>query len=228
MSNDKTPTRVRADLRKRAVNYADEIAWVRSPADGVERRMLDRIGAEVARATSVVRFQPGSRFEHHVHDLGEEFLVLDGTFSDPEGDYPAGTYVRNPPGSAHAPWSEPGCTLFVKLRQFHPEDRERVVINTLDSEWMPGLTAGISVLPLHRFGTEQVSLVRFAPGTVFQAHHHPRGEEIYVLEGALEDDEGRYAAGSWLRSPPGSQHQPFSIEGCIAYIKVGHLPRVAA
>lgn len=215
-----------ADLTKRAVSFADEATWVTSPADGVERRMLDRNGGEVARVTSVVRFRPGSRFDHHEHGLGEEFLVLAGTFSDSDGDYPAGTYVRNPPGSGHAPWSDEGCTLFVKLRQFHPDDRERVVIDTTQGEWFPGLVKGLGVLPLYRFGSELVSLVRWAPGVVFQAHEHTGGEEILVLDGAVEDDEGRYAVGSWLRNPPGSRHRPFSIEGCLIYVKTGHLPAV--
>jgi anti-sigma factor ChrR (cupin superfamily) len=85
---------------------------------------------------------------------------------------------------------------------------------------------GIAVLPLHGFGRERVSLVRWAPYTRFVPHEHPRGEEIFVLDGALEDEEGRYAAGSWLRNPPGSQHAPFSLEGCLLYVKIGHLPAV--
>ena len=214
------------DLCARAVDFADESAWTLSPADGVERRMLERNGGEVARATSVVRFRPGSRFAHHEHGLGEEFLVLAGTFSDEAGDYPAGTYVRNPPGTAHAPHSDEGCTRFVKLRQFHPDDREQVVIDTRDAEWFPGLVRGLAVLPLHRFGSELVSLVRWAPNTVFQAHEHADGEEIFVLDGALEDDEGRYPTGTWLRNPPGSRHRPFSLQGCLIYVKIGHLPEV--
>lgn len=217
---------IHADLTQRAVSFADEAEWVRSPADGVERRMLDRDGDEVARVTSVVRFRPGSRFDNHVHGLGEEFLVLSGTFSDSAGDYPVGTYVRNPPGSSHAPWSDEGCTLFVKLRQFHPDDLERVVIDTTQAEWFPGMVKGMAVLPLHRFGSELVSLVRWAEGVVFQPHLHEGGEEIFVLDGALEDEEGRYVAGSWLRNPPGSQHMPFSLEGCLTYVKIGHLPAV--
>jgi anti-sigma factor ChrR (cupin superfamily) len=47
-----------------------------------------------------------------------------------------------------------------------------------------------------------------------------------VLDGALEDEEGRYAVGSWLRNPAGSQHMPFSLEGCLLYVKIGHLPAV--
>ena len=66
--------------------------------------MLDRIGDEVARATSIVRYAPGSSFARHEHAKGEEFLVLEGIFSDDSGDYPAGFYVRNPPGSGHTPF----------------------------------------------------------------------------------------------------------------------------
>ncbi|MGZ8337786.1 MAG: cupin domain-containing protein [Allosphingosinicella sp.] len=213
-----------ADLTVRAVSYADEAEWIASPMAGVERRMLERDGDDVARATSVVRDRPGSHFPPHEHAQGEEFLVLEGTFADELGTYPAGTYVRNPPGSGHAPWSDDGCVLFVKLRQFHPDDRAPVVIDTRAAEWFPGLVKGIAVLPLHGFASERVSLVRWAAQTRFQAH--PGGEEIFVLEGAIEDEEGRYAAGSWLRNPPGSQHQPFSIEGCLLYVKIGHLPAV--
>jgi anti-sigma factor ChrR (cupin superfamily) len=219
---------IHADLSRPAVSFGYEAEWEASPADGVLRRMLERDGGEVARATSIVRFRPGSRFEHHEHQLGEEFLVVEGTFSDAAGDYPAGTYVRNPPGSAHAPWSDEGCCLFVKLRQFHPDDRARVVIDTRAGEWFPGLIKGIAVMPLHRFGSELVSLVRWAPNTIFPAHSHAGGEEILVLDGAIEDEEGRYEEGSWLRNPPGSIHQPFSIEGCLIYVKIGHLPAVRA
>lgn len=215
-----------ADLTLRAVSFADEAEWTSSPVAGVERRMLERDGDEVARATSVVRYRPGSQFPRHEHELGEEFLVLEGTFADEAGSYPAGTYVRNPPGSGHAPWSDEGCVLFVKLRQFHVRDRARVVIDTRTEEWFPGLAKGIAVLPLHAFGSERVSLVRWARQTRFVAHAHPDGEEIFVLDGAIEDEEGRYAAGSWLRNPPGSQHRPFTLEGCLLYVKIGHLRAV--
>lgn len=130
-----------ADLARRAVSFADEAHWTPSPMAGVECRMLERDGDEVARATSVVRYRPGSRFPRHEHALGEEFLVLDGSFADELGEYPAGTYVRNPPGSGHAPWTEEGCVLFVKLRQFHPEDLERIAIDARSAEWFPGITS---------------------------------------------------------------------------------------
>ena len=160
---------------------------------GVERRMLDRQGAEVARATSIVRYAPGSSFECHRHGGGEEILVLEGTFSDDQGEYAVGTYLRNPAGSAHAPFSEEGCTLLVKLQQMHPADQQRVVIDTRTAEWFPGLVPGLKVQPLHAWGSEHVALVRWAPGTVFQPHGHPGGEEILVLDGVFQDEQGQGA-----------------------------------
>ena len=122
--------RVNADFTKRASVHAGASDWVQSPMPGVERRMLDRIGDEVARATSIVRYAPGTAFSPHSHAGGEEFFGLDGTFQDERGDYPAGSYVRNPPSSRHTPRSQAGCTIFVKLYQFDPADRSPVTIDT--------------------------------------------------------------------------------------------------
>lgn len=213
-----------ADFSQRALIRPADSPWVASPMPGVERRMLDRIGEEVARATSIVRYAAGSRFSEHHHPGGEEFLVLDGVFSDERGDYPAGTYVRNPIGSHHAPFSREGCTIFVKLMQFDEADDQPVVIDSTRAQWRPGLVPGLQVLPLHQHGTEHVALVRWAPGTYFNAHRHWGGEEILVLEGTFQDEFGDYPAGSWLRSPHLSQHTPFSEAGCLIWVKTGHLP----
>lgn len=212
------------DLDQRVVLDTMVLPWAPSPLAGVERRLLDRRGDEVARATSLVRYSPGSRFDRHRHGGGEEILVLEGTFSDDHGHYPAGTYLRNPSGSDHEPFSEEGCTLLVKLHQMHPGDQQRVVIDTHRNDWLPGLVAGLRVMPLHAFGSEHVALVRWAPGTVFQPHRHGGGEEILVLEGVFQDEHGHYAAGSWLRNPHGSQHRPWSELGCTIWVKTGHLP----
>ena len=214
---------VNADFNARVAIDARNMPWMASPQAGVERKMLDRVGDEVARATSIVRYAPGSVFAPHTHDLGEEFLVLTGTFEDDQGAYPAGTYVRNPPGSRHRPFSTAGCEIFVKLRQFQAGDDARVVIDTSQAAFRPGLVPGLTVLPLHEYGSEHVALVRWAPGTRFQVHTHWGGEEILVLEGTFSDEYGDYPAGSWLRSPHLSRHQPFSDEGCLIYVKVGHL-----
>lgn len=200
--------------------------WCASPEPGVLRHRLDRIGGEVARATSVVRYAPGASFARHVHGGGEEILVLDGCFSDHSGDHGPGTYLRNPPGTAHAPYSRGGCTLFVKLWQFEAGDHQPLCLPTraADAPWRPGLVPGLSVLPLHEFNGIATALVRWAPHTRFNPHTHPGGEEILVLEGLFRDELGSYPAGSWIRSPRGSRHAPHTgAEGALIYVKVGHL-----
>lgn len=211
-----------SDFDQRVVQSARDAVWTPSPLPGVERRMLDRIGAELARATSVVRYAAGSRFERHVHGGGEEIFVLDGVFSDEHGDYPAGTYLRNPPGTSHAPFSRGGCTLFVKLWQFAADDLEPVRIDTSQAAWHPGLVPGLAVMPLHEHDGVSTALVRWAPHTRFNTHSHPGGEEILVLEGVFRDEHGEYATGAWLRSPRGSRHTPYTgAEGALIYVKVG-------
>lgn len=212
-----------ANFDERVVIDTHQNSWVSSPVSGVERNMLDRLGAEDARATSIVRYAPGSSFTPHEHPLGEELLVLSGVFSDEHGDYPAGTYVRNPPGSKHAAYSDEGCEIFVKVRQFDVADTKRVVIDTKNEIFRQGLVSGLKVLPLHEFGTEHAALVRWAPGTRFQPHTHWGGEEILVLEGVFSDEHGDYPAGTWIRSPHMSVHNPYSEPGCLIYVKVGHL-----
>lgn len=215
----------RADFSQREVVRPGDEAWRPSPTPGVERLMLDRIGEEVARATSIVRYAPNSSFPAHTHGGGEEFLVLEGLFLDEHGQYPVGSYARNPIGTAHAPSAGPeGALLFVKLHQFAREDALPVRIDTASAAWLSGSAPGLSVMPLHAFGSEQVALVRWAPHTRFPAHRHWGGEEILVLEGLFQDEHGQYPAGSWLRSPHLSAHTPFTgAEGALIYVKTGHL-----
>lgn len=218
--------RLNADFRERVVIRPDDYEWVASPMPGVERMMLDRIGDEVARATSLVRYAPNSTFSRHVHGGGEEFFVLEGEFGDEHDNYPAGTYVRNPVGTAHSPRvGADGCVIFVKLHQFEKDDQEQFAVDTTKREFRPGAAAGIEVQQLHEFGTERVMLIRWAPNTGFERHAHKRGEEVLVLDGAFYDDDGEYPAGTWIRSPHGSEHAPFTRdEGALVYVKVGHLP----
>ncbi len=214
---------IHSDYMQRVVIHQESLNWTPSPVPGIERRMLDRVGDEVARATSIVRYLPGSQFTLHQHELGEEILVLEGQFSDEHGDYPAGTYLKNPPGTSHAPFTETGCVLLVKLRHLDPEDRQACVINTRTARWYPGMVPGLSVLPLSEYGTTHTAMVRWAPKTYFNPHRHYGGEEIFVVGGVFEDEHGRYPAGSWIRSPHLSAHQPYSVEGCTIFVKTGHL-----
>jgi anti-sigma factor ChrR (cupin superfamily) len=215
---------INADLTQRAVVATEELPWVDSPMPGVARKMLERDGGEVARATSLVRYAAGSRFERHEHGGGEEILVLDGVLSDEQGDYPAGIYLRNPPGSSHAPFSTEGCTLFVKLRQFAADDRARIVIDTNGAAWQNGKTDAYSEMPLHQHGAERVYLIKWHAGKSFPLHIHRGGEEIFILAGTYADEHGTYPKGSWVRAPVGSSHAPRPTEGALLYAKLGHLP----
>jgi len=215
-----------ADFSARAAVHAARIPWVPSPMRGVERRMLDRIGEEVARATSIVRYAPQSHFSAHRHGGGEEFLVLEGVFEDEHGQYPVGSYIRNPPTSAHTPGSTPGCILFVKLWQFDPEDRTHV---RLDTGKMPFLRTpdrpGIELMPLFQDPGEYVRLERWASGAAISLPN-PGGMEVLVLEGSFEEGGERFEPQSWLRLPVGSALEArIGPGGCKVWIKAGHLAR---
>jgi anti-sigma factor ChrR (cupin superfamily) len=202
---------VDADLGRRVVVDTTRMEWEPSPSSTVWRKPLYRHGGEFGPVTSLVRYAPGGAFPEHAHPEGEEILVLDGVFSDEHGDYPAGTFLMNPHGSRHAPRSQPGCTLFVRLRQYPGGDRPRLVEDTnANTGWQPRLVEGLSARPLYAQGgyPENVALVRWAPGTQFQRHTHCGGEEILVLEGEFADEHGRYPEGTWIRSPHMSQHAP--------------------
>lgn len=214
-----------ADLTKHAVVDSTELDWVASPLAGVERRMLERDGNEVARATTIVRYAPESYFDPHVHALGEEYVVLEGTFSDEHGDFGKGFYVRNPPGSRHRPHSKDGCTILVKLRQMDPSDTVQVNVDTNIGEYAETGVPGLTVLEVHKDAREQVGFFRFAPGTKVPLHEHVGGEEFYVIEGSLTDANGTYTTGTWVRQEHGSSHEVTSEEGCLLYSKSGHLPR---
>ena len=217
--------RVNAKFEDRVVVSPDDYRWVDSPMPGVERMMLDRIGEEVARATSIVRYAPFSEFSSHTHSGGEEYFVLDGIFSDEHGNYEMGSYVRNPIGTSHTPKiGKEGATIFVKLHQFKQDDTAQIAINTNKQSWQPGLVEGLNVMSLHEFKGEHVALVRWDPNTNFQNHSHWGGEEIFVLDGTFHDEHGSYPKGTWLRSPHLSQHTPFTKDdGALIYVKTGHL-----
>ena len=202
----------------------EDYEWTASPADGVARVPLERMSAESGHKTSFVRFKPGSYFPAHQHPMGEEIYVLDGVFSDQFGDYPAGSYLRNPPGSGHRPFTEEGCTLFVKLDQFDPEDNEKVVLRPEEQQWRPGI-GGLRVAPLHSYGTQSTALVFWPANEVFQQHVHWGGEEVVVLKGEFTDEYGQYPEGSWIRSPHLSEHFPRVKEETLILVKVGHLPQ---
>ena len=217
-----------ADFSQRVTVHAAQCPWVPSPMAGVERRMLDRIGDEVARSTSIVRYAPHSHFSPHTHGGGEEFLVLDGVFQDEHGDFPAGSYVRNPPTTRHTPGSEPGCVIFVKLWQFDPADRTEVRIDTAKTAFKPAPgRSGVEVIPLFQDTREEVRLERWAPHAQIELAL-PQGAEFLVLSGSFEEGGEAFTEQSWLRLPASATLQAKAgADGCRVWIKSGHLANVA-
>lgn len=217
---------INADFSQRVVVHSAQEPWVASPMPGVDRRMLDRIGDEVARATSIVRYAPGSHFSAHTHTGGEEFIVLDGVFQDEHGDYPAGTYVRNPPTTSHTPGAAAGCTIFVKLWQFDLEDRTQFRKDMASA--LGPAQAGVARAELHRDAREVVSYLEAEAGCVIE-DRSSGGIEVLVLGGSLTEGGDVLFAGSWLRLPEGA---PFRAEagpeGARIWMKTGHLPFAAA
>jgi anti-sigma factor ChrR (cupin superfamily) len=213
-----------ADFSQRAVVHAAALPWVPSPIAGVDRRMLDRIGEEVARATSIVRYAPDSHFSPHTHGGGEEFLVLEGVFQDEHGDYGPGSYVRNPPTTRHTPGSAPGCTIFVKLWQFDADDRTEVRIDTRQRGFAAaGARPGVDIMPLFEDPREDVRLERWAPNAVITLDL-PGGFEALVLEGNFQEGGDTFAAQSWLRLPTGARLSATAgSQGAVVWIKTGHL-----
>lgn len=218
-------THLRADLDQTVHLAAKDFTWQPSPLPGVERVMLDRVGDEVAVATSIVRYAPEAYFDPHDHALGEEFLVLEGVFSDEHGDYPAGTYVRNPPGTRHTPFSRTGCTIFVKLRQFDTADLTQMHC-TLPNE--------VGDTPEHtelfRYGSEVVSAVTVPAGVryAFNANRHVR--ELLVLSGELtwqQNETYTLPPHSWIRMRPGEPLRIVAQSDCVVFSKTRPVYRAA-
>lgn len=213
-----------ANFLERTVVHGEELAWQDSPMPGVRRRMFDRIGDEVARATTVVSYAPGSRFSAHTHSGGEEFFVLEGVFEDEHGAYPAGSYVRNPPQSAHTPGSTPGCIMLVKLWQFDLDDRTHVIIDTNKIGSVPDADRpGVAVTPLFQDRRESVRIETFESG-VQASVNTSGGAEIFVLDGGFTDAGESFRNQSWLRIPIGGQAQlTAGPQGAKLWIKSDHL-----
>lgn len=194
--------RINDDLTRPVIVHAASLDWAPSPAAGIDRKMLYREGDEVARATSIVRYAPGSAFPRHVHTGGEEILVLEGTFQDEHGDYPAGSYFRNPPGTSHEPAAADGCTIFVRLWQYREGDDAQIVRQPGEGE-AASLRQGASVARvLFEDGAERVSIEDWRPGASVAAGNE-RGLEFLVMSGSFVVEGEELTAQSWGRLPAG-------------------------
>jgi anti-sigma factor ChrR (cupin superfamily) len=215
--------RMNHDLQVDAqVNGADA-PWLASPAEGVRRIALERDGGEITtRATSLVTYRAGSHFTAHTHPQGEEILVLSGIFSDESGHYAAGSYLRNPPGSTHAPFSEEGCLIFVKLQQFSLQDSAQLALGPPQASATLA-KASLTRRVLFERPNERVELIHFRQATHLPTDLGPRGFEVLVLKGELTGPVASYPVGTWLRCAPSQSHAHRAHAGTEIYIKSGHL-----
>lgn len=211
------------DLTKSVVVHAGKMDWVPSPAVGVDRRMLFRIGDEVARATSIVRYAPDSAFPRHVHTGGEEILVLDGVFEDEHGAYPAGSYFRNPPGTSHIPASKEGCTIFVRLWQFREQDLLQIVQKPGEGQQISPRMGASSSRILFRDAEETISLEEWAANSQVVLAN-PNGLELLVVRGGFGFGNEQLGQQSWCRLP-GGQKLEASVgpQGATIWLREGAL-----
>ena len=97
------------DFSQKVVIDSAQQNWGVSRHKGVWPSPLAREEAECGHATSLVKYDAGASFAAHDHPKGEKTGVLEGVLSDATGDYPVGSYCRNPEGFYHAPFSQQGC-----------------------------------------------------------------------------------------------------------------------
>lgn len=215
--------KLHTDLSLQANAFFTASTWIPSPIKEVSRKMLERDGGEIATATTLVNYEPNSYFSSHVHTGGEEFLVLEGIFSDEHGNYPVGTYMRNPVGTSHAPIVKDGCMILVKLGQYQEGDTTPVHIKTQEQEFVKDDNRlGVLFQPLHHFKQETVRLEKWKEdqGIVLENHG---GIEILVVEGEFTHQGIRYQKFDWLRLPIGHSLQATTAQTeCLVWIKTGH------
>lgn len=222
-----TVSALNGDLDRRTHAHSDEIEWTESPGRQVLRKRLHRVGPpESGQVSSLVRYEPGAEFPAHPHPEGEEILVLEGIFSDEHGDWPAGSYLLNPEGFTHSPFSKEGCLLFVKLRQFPGMDRKHVASDTGEVEWRSNIRPGVHWKKLYAQEpySDHMRLERWNRPEDIGKLNFPQGAELFVLKGSFRDQQEHYRQYSWLRLPPGSALTPDGDEACELYIKEGGFP----
>lgn len=218
---------INGDLSVRAMADTTRMEWTPSPSGSVWRKRVHLVGPpESGQVTSLVRYEPHSRFPEHDHPEGEEILVLEGVFSDEHGDWPAGTYLLNPEGFRHTPFSEPGCLLFVKLRQFPGRERRHSVVDTQKLAWKPSSIPALAYQTLYEQDgfSDLMRIERWRPQADLGVISYEEGAEFFVLDGEFSDEAGAYPTRCWLRLPAGSEHHPRSTGGCTLYIKRSGLP----
>jgi anti-sigma factor ChrR (cupin superfamily) len=209
------------DISQRVAIHESELEW-KPLWDGMSVKVLDRTGLDPLVTTTLISLEPGSQLAEHRHAAAEDVFCLSGSWSDEHGEYGPRSFVHSPAGSKHAPRSTDGVVLFSKTSLGHVGD-SRFAVESAQGVWHPAQRPGLRIMMLHEYEFMRVALLQFPAGGRVQEHEHPDGEEFFVLDGAIEDEGGRYEKGTWVRQPPGSRHSAFAERGCTLLSFAGHL-----
>jgi hypothetical protein len=203
------------------------IDWQMSSINGNNKKYFERFERTKYYITVLIQFPAGRTFRKFGHEGGMELLVLSGVFSDSDGDYGAGSYVRNPAGTYHQPFTSNGCTVLLKLGRFQPMDRKRVVIDTMNSahRWLPVADPGVSRLALHHFSEEDIYLYRIRSECWITFKHENHGLELFICNGSISVKGDLYVPGDWLRYPVGSKVKVSAVGDVCLYVKKCFFPQ---
>ena len=156
---------------------------------------------------------------------GIELLIIEGCCEDDEQVYSQGYYLRLPDGPDTSLIAKTDCILFIKYNQFLDGDNGCRTIDTrITDHWLPGPADGIEIRPLHVYDTESIMLLRWNHAAEFRPKLNPRGEEILVVNGLLQNRDHLYRQFSWIRNPIEDWRKWHGNTGTLAYYKSGHFP----
>ncbi len=217
-----TFSKLNMNFKEKVIIDTMSMQWTQSPKKGVQRKRLEVEDVESGHVTSIVKYDSGSSFNEHLHHGGEEILVLKGTFSDETGDYKAGTYIRNPPGSSHTPFSHDGCIIFVKLHQMQKSGENNLAINTNKITFVKSDAVGHSSYSLYHSKFESVALEKLITKTQLELEVNSSGYELLLLEGSLSLDNEKINPLTWVRLPEG-KYKINAHTTCTFWSKQGHL-----
>ncbi|MBD2437123.1 cupin domain-containing protein [Nostoc sp. FACHB-110] len=216
------PQKINHDSFSRAAVLSNSLTWYKTLHTGILFGCFESDqDVQSHPVTMLTKFEPGGFFGLHGHPGGEEILVLQGNFQDETGVHPPGTYLLNPEGFIHRPYSDEGCLTFVKLRQHGGKTRRQVRVNIFELPWQAGIIPEIKVKLLYEQMDypEKVWIEQWQPGTALSNVVENEVKEIFVIEGTWSDELGDYPAYSWVRYSPHCPYSPASKNGCLIYVK---------
>ena len=231
------------DLAVRVVLPPTETVWRATRRPGLEMRLLEHIRGETPRVSVQIRLAAGTASVSLGGSADLELLVERGEIACGAGEdaavWPARHYVRLPLDaeggavelSLRAEEDDAGegrngpdaALAYLATGHIAASDTERRRIDTTESSrWLPGPVEGTEVMPLHGHGTSNVMMIRWLGAVAFRPRLDPLGEEVLVVSGCLQDADGEYPAGTWIRNPVPAWQSWSGDPGTLVYYKSGH------